>query len=109
MVKGLDSCQFTLTALDIKAPFVELKDTEPFTYLFDNEESSLIFEYKMKEKEDVSFNLVGPLNELNLYVLNEDKSDKEEEPDWNSAELDSDGFIKYNKDDIKSLDFRIKV
>jgi len=24
----------------------------------------------MKEKEDVSFNLIGPVNELNLFVLN---------------------------------------
>jgi hypothetical protein len=27
----------------------------------------------MQAKEDVSFNLIGPVNELNLYVLNEER------------------------------------
>jgi len=35
-VIGLDNCQFTLTVMDFKTPFIELKDTQPFTYLFDN-------------------------------------------------------------------------
>lgn len=35
-VKGLDSCEFTLTILDENTTFVELKDTQPFTYLFDD-------------------------------------------------------------------------
>ena len=35
-VVGLDFCQFTLTVIDEKTPFIELKDTEPFTYLFDD-------------------------------------------------------------------------
>jgi hypothetical protein len=49
-----------------------LKDTQPFAYLFDDTEESLSFTFKLKEKEDVSFNLVGPVNELTLSVLNKD-------------------------------------
>jgi hypothetical protein len=86
-----------------------VKDTQPFTYLFDDKEKSLTFEYKMDKKEDVSFNLVGPTNELNLYVLNEKKPAATEKKDWKEAELSSDGFIKFSKDSLKGLDFVIKV
>ena len=37
-VVGLDYTQFTLTVIDEKTPFIELKDTQPFAYLFDDKE-----------------------------------------------------------------------
>jgi hypothetical protein len=35
-VIALDNCEFTLRVIDGKTPFVELKDTQPFAYLFDD-------------------------------------------------------------------------
>lgn len=37
-VVGLDYTHFTLTVLDEKTPFIELNDTQPFAYLFDDKE-----------------------------------------------------------------------
>lgn len=81
----LDNCEFTLRVIDGKTPFLELKDTQPFAYLFDDKESSLVFEFNMPEKEDVSFNLIGPVNELNLLVINEDAPAKDQKKDWSAA------------------------
>jgi hypothetical protein len=63
----------------------------------------------MEKKEDVSFNLIGPVNELNLLVLNEDVPAKDQNKDWSTAQLSSDGFIKFSQEDIKGLSFAIKV
>ncbi len=69
-MKGLDDCEFTLTLIDEGTEFIELQDTKPFTYLFDDAEKELTFSYKLEKKEDVNFNLIGPVNELKLSVLN---------------------------------------
>lgn len=82
---ALDNCEFTLRVIDGKTPFIELKDTQPFSYLFDDKENSLVFEFNMPEKEDVSFNLIGPVNELNLMVINEDGPAKDQKKDWSTA------------------------
>jgi len=63
----------------------------------------------MAAKEDVSFNLIGPVNELNLFVLNEARPAINDKENWSEAQLSSDGFIKINKDEIKGLSFAIKV
>lgn len=36
MIEGLDSSEFTLTLIPLGTEFIELKDSEPFTYLFDD-------------------------------------------------------------------------
>ena len=54
---------------------MELKDTVPFTYLFDDSEKTLFFYFKLADKQDVSFNLIGPANQLDLLVSNQEKAD----------------------------------
>lgn len=37
-VVALDSCYFVVTALESSKPYIELKDSEPFVYLLDDNE-----------------------------------------------------------------------
>jgi len=62
--------------------------------------------FRLKDKQDVSFNLIGPTNELVLTVYNIDKPTKDSK---NDGMVSSDGFIKYAKEEIKGLGFLIKV
>lgn len=62
LVRGLDNCEFTLTIIEEGTEYIELQDTKPFTYLFDDSEKEIIFTYKLEKKEDVNFNLIGPVN-----------------------------------------------
>jgi hypothetical protein len=59
----------------------------------------------LKEKNDVSFNLIAPLNTLKLIVGNEDSSEPEDE----NSEQSSDGYIFFEKDQIKNLNFVISI
>ncbi len=54
----------------------------------------------------MNFNLIGPVNELNLIVMNGDKWDDDSK---DSNMLSTDGYISFKKDDINSLNFLIKV
>ena len=54
----------------------------------------------------MNFNLIGPVNELNLIVMNGDKWDDDSK---DSNMLSTDGYVSYKKDDINSLNFLIKV
>ncbi len=54
----------------------------------------------------MNFNLIGPVNELNLIVMNGDKWDDDSK---DSNMLSTDGYISFKKDDIDSLNFLIKV
>jgi hypothetical protein len=62
------------------------------------------FKFKNNKKGDVSFNLIAPLNALNLLVNN-----GIDLPDEDSPDLSSDGFIIFSKDQIDGLDFSILV
>jgi hypothetical protein len=83
-----------------------LKDTIPFTYLFDDSEKTLNFYFKLADKQDVSFNLIGPANQLDLLVSNQEKADKEsiKEVDWAT-----DGFIKFEKKELNGKNFFVIV
>jgi hypothetical protein len=59
-----------LNIIESNSEFVELTDTVPFAYLFDNEESKMVFSFTLPTKQDVTFNLVGPTNQLDLLVIN---------------------------------------
>lgn len=78
----------------------------PFTYLMDDKENFLFFTFRLDNKQDVSFNLIAPVNELVLNVVNKQKVTKQ---DQDSAEVSSDGYIKFAKADINDLVFQIKV
>lgn len=43
MIEGLDNCEFALSIIEEGTGAIELKDGEPFSYLFDDKESSLAF------------------------------------------------------------------
>lgn len=47
-----------------------LKDSQPFVYLFDDQEDSLKLRFKRDSKVDVSFNLISPVHALDLIVEN---------------------------------------
>ena len=98
MIEGLDHSQFTLTLIPLGTEFIELKDSEPFTYLFDDKENDLKFTFKNSEKKDVTFNLIAPINMLNLFVENGEKVPGDDENDLSSSE----GFIRFESKDIKS-------
>lgn len=36
LVEALDNCEFTLTLISANTEYIELKDSQPFTYLFDD-------------------------------------------------------------------------
>lgn len=71
-VVALDNCEFTITALSSSKPYIELTDSKPFVYLMDDNEHELLFHFSIKEKEDVSFNLVSGLNQMELFVFNQE-------------------------------------
>jgi hypothetical protein len=54
----------------------------------DSSEERVDFKFKLKEKTDVSFNLVAPLNSLKLFVSN-----GREEVDEDTSEQSTDGYI----------------
>lgn len=47
LVEALDNCEFTLTLISADAEYIELKDSQPFTYLFDDAEKELYFKFKL--------------------------------------------------------------
>ena len=47
-VVALDNCQFVITALESSKPYIDLKDSEPFVYLMDDNEQDLEFHFKLK-------------------------------------------------------------
>jgi hypothetical protein len=105
-VIALDNAEFTITAIDSDTPYVVLQDTVPFTYLFDNEEKSLLFQFKVPTKQDVSFNLIGPANQLNLLAINKEKPEKGDEQ---NADWATDGFIRFEKKELNTTTFFVKV
>lgn len=54
----------------------------------DSKEERVDFKFKLKEKSDVSFNLVSPLNSLKLFVSN-----GKEDVDEDTSEQSTDGYI----------------
>ena len=65
----------------------------------------MIFKFKISEKHDVSFNLIAPLHELNLFVSNSDKK-----PDTDEADLQSvDGYLFLEKKELESTTFTVLV
>jgi hypothetical protein len=63
-VVALDSSEFTVTIIEEEGEYPEVKDGVPFAYLMDNNEESVAFKFNLDEKEDLTFSLVAPLNEL---------------------------------------------
>lgn len=61
-VLGLNNAEFTITVIDEGTEYIQLEDTKPFTYLFDEAERELKFQFKLSKKEDLNFNLIGPVN-----------------------------------------------
>jgi hypothetical protein len=64
----------------------------PFTYLFDDKERFLFFAFKIPTKQDVTFNLIGPANQLDLLVVNKQKPEKE---DVEKADWATDGYVHF--------------
>lgn len=52
----------------------------------------MLFSFTLPSKQDVTFNLVGPTNQLDLLVLNKEKPATGDEENSNWA---NDGFIKF--------------
>lgn len=104
LVEGLDNCEFTLTLISAGAEYIELKDSQPFTYLFDDAEKELFFKFKLETKQDAHFNLIGPVDELTLSVFNRLEVDEASE-----GEVSTDGYITFAKDSIEGLNFIVKV
>ena len=103
MVEALDICEFTLTLIDEGSEYIELKDSQPFAYMFDDGEKELLFKFTLKSKQDVNFNLIGPVNELQLAVFNS------QEPTEGEGEISTDGYISVKKEDIHGLTFVVAV
>jgi hypothetical protein len=59
-----------MTIIDEDDEFIKLEDNIAFSYTMDDRESKVAFKFKLNKKETVSFNLIGPLNALNLMVNN---------------------------------------
>ena len=66
-----------------------LKDSQPFVYLFDDEENSLKLRFKRDSKVDVSFNLISPVHALDLVVRNGAKMAEDED----DALISTEGFL----------------
>lgn len=47
----------------------------------DDEEPEMFLQFTMEEKDDLTFNLVSPLNELILFCFNDDKLPKKYDQD----------------------------
>lgn len=78
----------------------------PFTYLFDDKERSLQFHFEVPNKQDVTFNLIGPANQLDMLVINKEKPEKGDE---DKADWANDGFVRFEKKDLNSTVFFINV
>ena len=105
MIKGLDNSQFTMTLIQEGTKYIELNDSEPFAYTFDDQETELKLTFKNHKKESVNFNLIAPVNTLNLFVSNNHDDLHGDEDDLASSE----GFIRFEKNDIENEDFSILV
>ena len=70
----------------------------------DSSEERIDFKFKLKEKSDVSFNLVSPLNSLKLFVSN-----GRDDVDEDTSEQSTDGYILIEKGNMESLDFTVSV
>ncbi len=55
----------------------------------------MVFKFKLKTKQDVHFNLIGPVDELTLSVYNHDEIDENTE-----GEISTDGYITFTKENI---------
>lgn len=86
--------------------FLPLQDGVPFAYLFDDQERSLMFAFKLGKRQDVSFNLIGPANQLDLLVVNKEKPERGDEE---RAEWAADGFVRFEKKGLESDSFYLKV
>lgn len=64
----------------------------------------MIFKFRLKTKQDVHFNLIGPVDELSLTVFNRAEVDESSE-----GEISTDGYITFTKEDIDGLHFVVKV
>jgi hypothetical protein len=104
-VEGLDNGEFVLSFVEDEDEFIPLEDGLPFSYTMDSAENRIDFKFAIKEKTDVNFNLIAPLNTLKLIVANEEKNI----PDEGSAEQSSEGYVLFEKDQINGLNFVISV
>lgn len=77
MVQALDNAEFTLTLIEEGFEFIELVDSQPFTYLFDDAEKQMLFKFKLTKKMQVNFNLIAPVDQLTLTVYNRQEIDEE--------------------------------
>lgn len=110
MVRALDSAQFVLTVIDAHQPYIELKDTEPFVYLMDNNEEHVALHFKIPQKVDVSFNLMAPLKELTMMILNKEGTDDlDSKKEAEEGEFTTEGSITYLKSDLKTTNFIVVV
>jgi hypothetical protein len=64
----------------------------------------MIFKFKLTTKQDVHFNLIGPVDELALSVYNHAEVDENTE-----GEISTDGYITFTKENIDGLNFIAKV
>lgn len=94
-VEALDNTQFELTIISGSDKYITLDDGTPFSYTMDSKEERVDFKFKLKEKSDVSFNLVSPLNSLKLFVSN-----GKEDVDEDTSEQSTDGYILIQKGNI---------
>ena len=69
--------------------YIPLLDGAPFSYTFYQKEDKLEFKYSMKEKKEVNFNLIAPLNTLLLVVDNGPES---------ADRVSSEGYLTYTSD-----------
>jgi hypothetical protein len=61
-VHALDESEFTVTIIEEDGEYPELKDGIPFNYLMDESEEEMVLKFNFDEKEDLTFNLIAPLN-----------------------------------------------
>ena len=66
---SLDDTRFTLRLIENTDDYIDLVDGEPFTYSL-KQADKIGFSFRIKEKMDTHFNLIAPLNTLDLYVSN---------------------------------------
>lgn len=89
--------------IENSAYFIELKDGEPFSYTL-KQQNQIGFTFKIKDySSDVKFNLIAPLNSLNMYVNN----DAEEISVENANLISYSGDVTFKKSELKSNDFTI--
>lgn len=104
MVQGLENCEFTISIIEDGTDAISLNDGEPFSYLMDDRENSVLFKFKLPAKEDVSFNLIAPLNDLLLIVAN-----GKDAPNGDEDGASTDGYISLTKSELTSTEFRVMV